>query len=161
MPTLDVTTEVDAPIDEVFRTSLDLDVEKVAGQRFHVRTVPGGGRRTEGVIGWGETVGWQVRLLGVIPLRHTSRIVALDAPHRFVDAMQSGMFASFRHTHTFADLGDGRTRMTDAMTWRSPLGVLGQVADVVFVRRVLSRLLVDRNAEVVRRVESPVGVTDS
>ena len=41
--------------------------------------------------------------------------------------------------------------MTDRMSWRSPLGLLGRVADLLFVRRTLRQLLADRIAEIVRR----------
>jgi ligand-binding SRPBCC domain-containing protein len=143
-------TMVRAPVGDVFDMSLDLDVERVAGRRFHVRAVEGAGR-TSGRIGLGERVRWRVRLLGAVPVTHTSAIVELEHPHRFVDEMAEGLFAQFRHEHSFEAEGPRMTIMTDRMSWRSPLGVLGRVADAVFVRRTLRQLLADRNSEIVRR----------
>ncbi|MEH3075144.1 MAG: hypothetical protein PGN11_00455 [Quadrisphaera sp.] len=73
--------------------------------------------------------------------------------------MVSGAFATFRHEHLFDPLppsptGAPRTRSTDRMTWTSPLGPLGRVADAVLVRRTLEGLLADRNAEIARRLSA-------
>jgi ligand-binding SRPBCC domain-containing protein len=142
-------TMVRAPLDEVFEMSLDLDVERVAGRRYKVRAVEGAGR-TSGRIALGETVQWRLRVLG-FPLTHTSHITELERPRRFVDEMAAGAFAHFRHEHTFEVEGPGMTIMTDRMSWRSPAGVLGTLADGLFVRRTLRQLLTDRNSEIVRR----------
>ncbi|ABS05234.1 ligand-binding SRPBCC domain-containing protein [Kineococcus radiotolerans] len=149
MPEIVQRTMVRAPLAEVFDVSLDLDVERVAGKRFKVRAVEGAGR-TSGRIGLHEEVRWRLRLWG-FPVTHTSRIVELDRPHRFVDEMSSGAFARFRHEHSYEPEGPQMTIMTDRMAWRSPWGLLGRVADVLFVRRTLHQLLADRNSEIVRR----------
>ncbi|WP_432547962.1 SRPBCC family protein [Kineococcus sp. SYSU DK004] len=150
MPELVQRTMVRAPVEEVFDVALDLDVERVAGRRYRVRAVEGAGR-TSGRIGLGEQVRWRLRLLGVVPVAHTSRIVELERPGRFVDEMTAGAFADFRHEHLFETEGPGMTIMTDRMVWRSPAGALGRVADALYVRRTLRRLLADRNSEIVRR----------
>ncbi|PPK92002.1 hypothetical protein CLV92_11845 [Kineococcus xinjiangensis] len=150
MPQLVVRTLVRADVEVVFDLSLDVDVEAVAGRRLGVRAVGG---RTSGRIGLGEHVRWQARLLGVVPISHTSEIVELERPGRFVDVMRAGIFAEFRHEHRFEVEGPNMTIMTDRLRWRSPLGPLGTVADTAYVRPALLRLLADRNAEIARRAE--------
>jgi len=149
MPEIVQRTMVRAPVAEVFEMSLDLDVERVAGKRFKVRAVEGAGR-TSGRIERDEKVQWRLRLFG-FRVTHTSHIVELDRPKRFVDEMASGAFAQFRHEHSYEPEGPQMTIMTDRMTWRSPYGPLGRLADVLFVRRTLRQLLADRNSEIVRR----------
>jgi ligand-binding SRPBCC domain-containing protein len=158
-PRLYVVTRVTAPVATVLAASLDLDVELAAVRRYGVRTGPPG-TCSSGCIGLDETVTWQLRLLGIgVPL-HTSRIVELvpddgSGGARFVDAMEHGLFAAFRHEHVLVPAGpDGRqgTVMHDDVRWRSPLGVLGRVADALFVRRALLALLRRRNAEIERHV---------
>ena len=151
MPQLVVRTLVRADVEVVFDLSLDLDVELAAGRRLGVRAVAG---RTSGRIGLGERVTWRLRLLGLVPVTHTSEIVVLERPGRFVDEMRAGAFAEFRHEHRFEVEGPGMTIMTDRMSWRSPLGPLGTAADALLVRRTLLGLLADRNAEIVRRAEA-------
>ncbi|MCI2239797.1 SRPBCC family protein [Paenibacillus sp. TRM 82003] len=150
MPEIVQRTMVRGTVDEVFDVSLDLDVERVAGRRFRVRAVEGAGR-TKGRIELGERVRWRLRLFGLVPVTHTSNIVELERPRRFVDRMDDGLFAEFHHEHVFEPEGPGMTIVTDRMAWRSPAGLLGRVADVLFVRRTLRRLLADRNSEIVRR----------
>ncbi|GAB3683271.1 SRPBCC family protein [Angustibacter aerolatus] len=160
MPELTDRQWLPAPVDEVLRVSLDLDVELAAGARWRVRTLDRGpGWRTSGEIALGERVTWAVRLVGLVPVHHTSEIVRLEhtpAGAVFTDEMVSGAFASFRHEHVL-EASRGGTLARDHMTWTSPLGPLGRVADVVFVRRTLRALLRDRNAEVQRRFVAPAG----
>lgn len=149
MPEIVQRTMVRAPVAEVFDMSLDLDVERVAGKRYKVKAVEGAGR-TSGRIELDEKVQWRLRLLG-LRVTHTSHITALDRPRRFVDEMESGAFRAFRHEHTYEPEGPAMTIMTDRMAWTSPYGLLGRVADLLFVRRTLRQLLADRNSEIVRR----------
>lgn len=163
VPTIEVSSDLPADVATVLAVSLDLDVERAAGRRHRVRPVPAGPRsRTTGRIAAGERVRWSLRLYGVVPLRHTTEILELQPElpggrARFVDAMVSGAFAAFHHEHLFDPLpptadGSPRTRSTDRMTWNSPLGPLGRLADALFVRRTLQGLLADRNAEIGRRL---------
>ncbi len=157
MPTVTATTDLDTDVGTALRVNLDLDVQVVAFRRHAVHPVPGPGLRTGGRIGDGERVRWSARLLGVVPVRHTSEVTVLEDGHdraRFVDVMVSGAFASYRHRHTFTHLATGATRQLDEMSWTSPLGVLGRLADAVVLRRVMAALLRARNAEVLRRVTS-------
>ncbi|TNM68505.1 SRPBCC family protein [Streptomyces sp. NP160] len=163
MPTIEASTDLPGDVATVLDVSLDLDVELAAGRRHRVHPVPAGpGSRTSGRIGAGERVRWSLRLYGVVPLRHTTQILEVtertsSGGASFVDAMVSGAFSSFRHEHLFTPLpaaadGSPRTRSTDRMTWTSPLGPLGRLADAVLVRRTLVGLLADRNAEIARRL---------
>ncbi len=50
------------------------------------------------------------------------RIAVVRAPVLIVDEMLNGPFRSWRHEHCFRDLGEGRTRVTDHVVYRLPLG---------------------------------------
>jgi ligand-binding SRPBCC domain-containing protein len=60
--------------------------------------------------------------------------------------MIDGPFTYFRHVHEF-QAGEGGTVMHDTLTWTSPLGLLGTIADVLFLKRYLYRLVCTRNAK--------------
>ena len=70
----------------------------------------------------------------------TARIIELDRPYRFVDEQVSGDFECLRHVHEFTAEGIG-TRMTDVIEGQSPLGMLGTIADHLFVGRHMKRFL--------------------
>lgn len=153
MSAIESRTELGCPCERAFDLSLDLDLELLATARFRSRIV--GGRRG-GRIGPAETVTWQLRQFGV-PVRHTSVISAYEPPGYFVDEMVRGVLAAFRHEHRFQPRPDGGCTMLDTVTYRVPLGPLGRLADRLFVRRRLRRLLLDRNAEIARSARQDGG----
>jgi ligand-binding SRPBCC domain-containing protein len=98
---------------------------------------------TSGLIGLGDDVTWRARHFGVV-WQLTSKITEYEWPDRFVDEMQRGPFASFCHEHRFEQQGQ-TTTMVDVVDYRLPLGLLGALADAVFVGRSLHRLIEERN----------------
>jgi hypothetical protein len=68
----------------------------------------------------------------------TSRITALDRPHRFVDEQVRGPFRTFRHEHVFRTEG-AETVMIDTLTIGSP--VFGALAERVVLVPYLRRLI--------------------
>ena len=76
----------------------------------------------------------------------------MNVPDYFVDEMVSGAFKSIRHEHIFEDR-EGQTIMIDVFNYVSPLGILGKLADVLFLKRYLRNLLVQRNNVIEEYVE--------
>ena len=148
MPYLRLTTEIRAPIERCFDLSVDIDVHQSSMAASGERAVGG---VTGGLIGLGEEVTWRARHFGVW-WRVTSRITAFDRPRSFVDEMIHGPFPQFRHEHRFEQQGEG-TIMVDLVEYRSPLGPLGRLADVLFVERYLRKLLEIRNLHIKERAE--------
>jgi ligand-binding SRPBCC domain-containing protein len=141
MPTIVVTTRIAAPVDRCFDLARDVDA--------HVRTSAGTGERVvagrmSGLLELGDTVTFEGVHLGVRQ-RLAARIAELDRPHRFVDEMTQGAFAAMRHVHEFTTEG-GVTVMTDTITWRSPLGLLGRIADALVLRNHLRQFLLTKQA---------------
>ena len=91
-------------------------------------------------------LGWSWRL--------TSRVTELDRPHRFVDEQVRGPFRSMRHEHLFEPAEPGRTRMTDRMTFRAPLGPVGDLVARAVLARYLQRLLQQRGRYVSQQAEA-------
>ena len=107
---------------------------------------------TSGLIELGETVTWEAVHFG-IRQRLTSKITVCDRPRHLQDVMVSGAFAGFTHDHFLSETEDG-TLMKDDFDYRSPLGPLGIVADVVFLEAYMTKLLEERNAVIKRFAES-------
>ena len=141
MPTIELQTKIDAPRELVFdlARSIDLHVDSTAAS--NERAIAG---RTSGLIQLGETVTWEATHF-FIRQQLTVKIEQLDRPNHFQDAMVSGAFSRFVHNHTFADEGAG-TLMTDSFDFTSPLGILGQFANLLLVTRHMRKLLITRNA---------------
>ncbi|KUL41396.1 SRPBCC family protein [Actinoplanes awajinensis] len=147
---MEVVSVVNAAPGTVFDLELDVDVHaaSLAGSR-ETATTAAGRRR----LGLGDEVTFRARHLGVW-WRMTSRITAYDRPRRFVDEQTRGPFRSMRHEHCFENLGDGRTRMTDRMTVRAPLGALGAVVTRIVLTPYLKRLLKKRSVHIAHLAEA-------
>jgi ligand-binding SRPBCC domain-containing protein len=139
MTTVVVETRIAAPIELCFDLARDIDMHVKTASFTGERAVGG---RTSGLIDLGESVTFEGVHFG-IRQRMTSKIVELDRPTRFVDQMVKGAFASFRHLHQF-ELEDGVVLMRDTLIWRSPLGLLGVVADRLFVERHMRAFILQK-----------------
>lgn len=151
MPTsFTVTTQTAANVEDLFDASLSID--------HHLESMRSSGEQavagvTSGTIGLGESVTWRARHFG-IRFTMTSRITALDRPHRFVDEQTRGPFRSFRHEHVFRTEASG-TIMLDTLTVGSPtFGVpaFGTLVERLILVPYLRRLIRQRNAHLVAAI---------
>ena len=146
MPRLELVMDIAAPIGRVFDLARSIDVHQESQTRHGEKAVAG---RTSGLIEAGETVTWEAVHFGVRQ-RLSSRIDEMTKPVHFRDSMVSGAFAGFVHDHHFEEI-EGGTRMRDVFEYTAPLGLLGRLADALFLQRYMRRLLEGRN-EVIRRL---------
>lgn len=58
----------------------------------------------------------------------------------FVDDQRVGPFALWHHQHWFKSLGPQETEMTDILHYQAPLGILGTIADKLFVHRQVKEI---------------------
>lgn len=135
-------TVIAAPAGDCFSLSLSVDAHTASMGASGERAVGG---VTRGVMTLGDTVTWRARHFGIV-FRMTSAITEYTYPTRFVDEQQRGPFRRWRHEHTFTAMADGRTVMTDVVAFRSPLGPLGFLADLLVFDHYMPRLLRQRNA---------------
>lgn len=141
-------TPISAPVARVFDLARDVDVHQRSMAASTERVVAGVMR---GSMAMGDEVTWEARHFGV-RLRLTSRITVFEPPHRFVDEQVRGPFARLRHVHEFYP-DEGGTLMVDGFDYAAPLGLIGRLADLVFLRRYMTRLLSGRNAYIKRIAE--------
>ncbi len=58
--------------------------------------------------------------------------------------MEKGIFKFFRHEHIFKGNGE-QTLMIDVFDYESPLGILGRMADHLFLKEYMTSFLEKRN----------------
>jgi ligand-binding SRPBCC domain-containing protein len=92
----------------------------------------------------GQVLAYRFRFLGV-PMRWIARLSEIVPGVSFVDEQTSGPFAYWRHEHSLRDVAGG-TQVRDHVSFRSPLGPLGRVADALFVKRSIEELFDHRCA---------------
>lgn len=150
MAHIHLVTEIAAPPEICFDAARDVTV--------HVESWPAHraiGGILAGPMELGDEVTWLAKHLG-LRWRMTSKIVAYERPDGFVDEMQRGPFARWRHEHRITRNGGG-TRMTDDVEFASPLGALGWLVDRVALERYMITLLRQHNDHVRRAAELRAG----
>ncbi len=101
----------------------------------------------------GTLIEYRLRLHAV-PIRWRTTIAAWDPPRRFVDVQIQGPYGLWHHTHDFEDDGRGGTIMRDTVRYALPLGVLGEVAHRLLVRRDLAAIFDFRRDAIARQSQS-------
>jgi ligand-binding SRPBCC domain-containing protein len=84
----------------------------------------------------------------------TSRITQFEPPSHFRDSMVAGPFRRFDHDHLFEDAG-ASTTMLDVFDYDVPYGLIGGLADLVFLRDHLRRVLAARASAIKAAAETP------
>lgn len=142
MSRFEIVTLIHAPPDVLFDTSLSVETHTSSMRSSSERAVAG---VTTGLLGPGDQVTWKARHFG-LTWRMTSTISAWERPAYFVDEQVSGPFRHWRHEHRFeAAPRPGATLMTDIVDFSAPAGLLGTIADLLVLRRYLTRLIHVRN----------------
>lgn len=142
-------TAINAPADRCFDLARSIELHQLSTSHTREKAIAG---KTSGLIGLGENVTWRAKHFGVWQ-ELTSAITAFEAPHYFVDEMQTGIFERMHHVHRF-EMVDNSTVMIDEFSFVSPYGFLGKVADVLFLKAYLRRLLSNRNETIKRFAET-------
>ena len=141
MPTVIIETLINAPAEYCFDLARNIGLHCQTTSKTKERAVAG---VASGLIELGQSVTFEAVHFGVRQ-RLTSQIVEFDRPQLFVDEMTKGIFASMRHVHEFEACGK-RTLMRDTVMWKSPLGIVGVIADGLFLKRYMMRFITGRNA---------------
>ena len=149
MPTINLNTSIKADIEVVFDLSRSVDLHKISTKHTNEKAIAG---VTSGLIGENESVTWKAKHFGVYQ-ELTSKITEFDRPNSFTDEMQKGIFKNFKHQHIFK-YAEGKTEITDIFDYESPFGIIGQMADKLFLTNYMRRFLIIRNETIKEFAES-------
>jgi ligand-binding SRPBCC domain-containing protein len=106
----------------------------------------------------GTLIAYRLSLLG-IPFHWKTLIESWSPEDRFVDTQLSGPYALWRHTHTFEAIDADRTLVRDQVVYGMPFGLLGRMAQALFVRRALNKIF-DYRAAMIARALAPGAPTE-
>lgn len=152
MPRITLETRINVPVAACFDLARDIDAHAETTRFTGERAVAG---VMHDKMGAGGTVTFEARHLGVRQ-RLSSRMTLFDPPYAFADEMTQGAFRSLTHVHEFRAVTGG-TVMRDTLTWVSPLGMLGHVADRLFLVRYMRHFLARRNRNLKEIAEARKG----
>jgi ligand-binding SRPBCC domain-containing protein len=153
MPVITLETYINADKQTVFDLARSIDLHQISTKHTNEKAIAG---RLSGLIELNETVTWQARHFGITQ-KLTSKITQFESPDFFVDEMLSGAFKSIKHEHRFLEQESG-TLMIDIFDYVSPLGILGRIADRMFLCSYLKELLINRNSVIKEYAENQLQV---
>lgn len=142
MPVIKLHTNINAHIERCFDLARSIDLHKQSTPGTQEEAIAG---VTSGLIGLNETVTWRAKHFGITQTL-SSKITAFEYPFHFRDEMIQGVFKSIKHDHFFSEEPDGSTSMIDHFEFECPLGILGYLANELFLKKYLTVLLKKRNA---------------
>ncbi|MFM9904545.1 MAG: SRPBCC family protein [Pyrinomonadaceae bacterium] len=140
MPTIVLETLIHARAEECF--------DLVRDKRIQTEPLPA----IFGDFGMGQKVTFKSKNFG-LDQSLTVKVTEFERPTLFVDEMTEGSLRSFRHIHEFLFVENG-TLMRDTLIWETPFGLLGRVADMLFLERHLTNLVSTRNAKLKQIAEA-------
>ena len=140
MPKIILEIIIDAPREVVFDLARSIDFHKESTKHTKEQAIAG---KTKGLIELGESVTWRAKHFGFWLILE-SKVTEFDYPNSFADEMVRGNFKSFKREHIFEIKGD-KTVMTDIFDYKSPLGFLGKLADMFFLKKYMTKFLSTRN----------------
>ena len=148
MTTINLITNIDAPIYHVFDLNRNIDIHKLSAAKSNETAIDG---ITSGLINLNETVTWRGKHFGFYQT-HKSLISAMEFPNYFVDEMIEGRFKSFRHEHIFTE-ENGITIMKDEIQYETPFGIFGKLIDKLILKNYLTSFIQERNAFIKKLAE--------
>ena len=141
MPKIHLTSFIAAPIKRVFDLSRSISLHQISTASTNEKAIAG---TMNGLINKNETVTWQAKHL-FKTRQFTSKIIEMQSPDFFIDEMVKGDFISFHHQHHFKAAENG-TIMIDLISFESPYGVIGKIANSIFLTTYIKKFLIKRNA---------------
>lgn len=87
----------------------------------------------------GQLIEYRVSPLLGIPMYWMTEITHVAEGEYFIDEQRFGPYALWHHQHHFREVAGG-VEMTDIVHYKIPLGLLGSIADWLFVRRKLKSI---------------------
>jgi len=141
MPTINLITKINAPVETCFNLALSIDLHTRSMKHTNEKVI--GGVRS-GTIGLNETVTWRARHFGLM-MEMTSKITELMYATSFTDEQVKGPFSKLKHRHIFQFMDDRVTVMTDEFEFEAPLGFIGRLVNRLFLKNYITSLLIRRN----------------
>lgn len=146
---LEFTTVVPRPLAETWSFfSRPENLEKLTPDdvKFDIRSPVEGVEMYEGMV-----IQYRVSPFPGFSTDWVTEITQIKHHEHFIDDQRVGPFALWHHQHFFRELPNGHTEMTDILHYQAPLGFLGTIADVLFVKRQVEGIFTARE-DAIRRL---------
>lgn len=153
--TLQCSQLIKAPMSEVwdfFSSPANLSKITPARMNFEIREMEG--QPTENGMNYrmfkGQHIKYKVTVMPLVRLTWVTEITQVEEFKSFVDEQLQGPYTLWRHLHTFEETPEG-VMMSDKVDYAIPFGVLGNLANRIFVAGEVQGIF-DYRFEAVERI---------
>jgi len=119
---------------EFFSSPFNLEKITPPDMGFQVKLVSPEDKMYAGMI-----IAYRVSPLLNIPINWVTEITHVQEPYYFVDEQRFGPYSLWHHQHHFKEIAEG-LEMIDIVSYKVPLGILGDIANALFVRKRLEHI---------------------
>jgi ligand-binding SRPBCC domain-containing protein len=98
----------------------------------------------------GQIIEYKVRPLLGIPIYWMTEITHVEQEKYFVDEQRFGPYALWHHQHHFKEIKGG-VEMKDIIHYKIPMGILGDIANILVVKNSLEKIFRFRHEAVVQK----------
>lgn len=88
----------------------------------------------------GQIISYKVGILPGIKSNWVTEITQVKEQEFFIDEQRFGPYSMWHHEHWFEVLPNGNTLMKDKISYKIPFGVLGHLAQRIFIKSQLKRI---------------------
>lgn len=143
--------EIAAPVEAVFDFHLHTqNLVRITPWWMRVRVLDEQGDYADGT----KRVRLRSYLFGVLPATVHIHFIQFDRPRALDDCQEQGPFARWVQQRRFRQIDGTRAQLHDSVEYRLPLGILGELADRLLVRRLVRRMFVARQRLTCHLIES-------
>lgn len=93
----------------------------------------------------GQIISYQIQVLPLFKTNWVTEITLVDAGKLFIDEQRFGPYALWHHEHHFEAIGKDQVRMTDLISYKLPLGMLGRLVAGKAIESKLREIFEFRN----------------
>lgn len=97
----------------------------------------------------GALIDYRIQLNG-IPFKWKTEICEWNPPYQFADRQLKGPYVLWHHTHSFRELPDGTTEMTDTVQYLAPGWIFEPIITSLFVKKRVEAIFSYREQQLKR-----------
>ncbi len=87
----------------------------------------------------GMIIAYKVSPISRLKMKWVTEITQVKEKEYFIDVQQEGPYRFWHHEHHFKETKDG-ILMTDILNYKPPFGIIGKIANTIFINRKLNQI---------------------
>lgn len=86
----------------------------------------------------GQILSYSLGIFPGITSNWVTEITHVNQGHYFIDEQRFGPYTMWHHKHSFHRLPNGNTLVKDKISYKIPFGILGHIAQILFIKNQLT-----------------------